>query len=87
VSRSASRNFWQSHPAQIDIRARRAMPAPPVTLVGLGAGCQGHGPALLSRRSRPGHVREAIPRAASRSPTRITSPASVRPWAWRAPAS
>ena len=46
--------------------------------VGVGARRAADGPALLSRRSGPGHVREAARRAVSRSPTRTTSPASAR---------
>ena len=55
--------------------------------VGVGAGRAADGPALLSRRPGPGHVREAVSRAVSRSPTKTTSPASARRWASRAPAS
>ena len=46
--------------------------------VGVGAGCAAHGPALLSRRSRAWTRTRSSTRAASRSPTKTTSPASAR---------
>ena len=52
------RNFWQSHPAQLDIRARAGRSGHRHA-VGLGAGRSADGPALLSRWHGPGHVREA----------------------------
>ena len=80
------RNFWQSHPAQLDIRGAHG-DAADGHHVGVGAGCAADGPALLSRWSRPGHVREAVqgrPRDHLRG---LRARLRHAAWAWRAPAS
>ncbi len=80
------RNFWQSHPAQLDIRGAQPATRPPSRC---GCGRRTRSPwTCASITTASGRTRtRSSTRAASRSPTRTTSPVSARRWAWRAPAS
>ena len=79
------RNFWQSHPAQLDIRHAHEdqaevtmwVWAPDATPMDLRFYHDGLGQDTYEKQLKGG----------SRSPTKTTSPASARRWASRAPAS
>ena len=79
------RNFWQSHPAQLDIRGAQATRPPSPCGCGrrmrLPWTCASITTAWARTRTR------SSTRVASRSPTRTTNRVSARRWAWRAPAS